>query len=196
MQAYAHILQAIADGEQIEVLEYHFAGLTLYSKWFKKPTPEVLQDIAHQKSPDQFRVASNKKTISINGYEFPEPERVVLEIGTVYYTPNLFNERMYDCWTWCRDDSDNWKFNLKRGLIHLTKEAAIAHTKACLSLTNSKWCKDSSQVEVSKTSTSNTDDTDKIKDFRDCFEFFKLIAAEYPVRKYGFTKPRWSRATD
>lgn len=128
MQAYAHILRAIADGEQIEVLEYYLEGSTLpHPQWVKKPTPEVLQDIAHQKSPKQFRVASNKKTISINGYEFPEPEQVAPEVGVPYYYPNLSDYLQYSLRVWTESDMD--KYLLQQRLVHLTKEAAIQHTK-------------------------------------------------------------------
>lgn len=43
MQACAHILQAIADGEQIEMLEYDTEGTTLpYPSWVNKQPTEIL----------------------------------------------------------------------------------------------------------------------------------------------------------
>lgn len=143
MQAYAHILQAIADGKQIEMLDY-FPGNSTHLVWVKKPSTEVLQAIVKQKDSSQFRIACNKKTLSINGCDFPEPERVTLEVGTKYYIPNLFNERMWDCWAWEGDDDFDNR-NIERGLVHLTKEAAILHAKAALSLTDFRYCVNDSQ---------------------------------------------------
>lgn len=147
MQAYTHILQAIADGEQIEMLEYGIEGTTLlYLRWVNKQPTEILQAIVNQKASNHFRIACNKKILSINGCDFPEPERVVLEVGTEYYIPNLFNERMWDCWVW-EGDEDFDNRNLERGLVHLTKEAAILHTKAALSLTDFRYCVNDSQLK-------------------------------------------------
>lgn len=138
MQAYAHILQAIADGEQIEVLEPYLEGSTLqFLLWVNKTSTEVLQAIVNQKDSSCFRIASNEKTIDVNVPGFPEPERTVLELGTEYYTPNLFAEEMLDYFVWSADDYD--KRNLERGIVHLTKAAAILHAKAALSLTDFRY---------------------------------------------------------
>lgn len=64
--------------------------------------------------------------------EYPAPctESNKLVLGQNYYLPVLLNDRGYDVstYTGLRVDSQ-W---LKRGLIHLTKENAIAHSKALL----------------------------------------------------------------
>lgn len=73
-------------------------------------------------------------TININGFEVPEPvraplrnEEVYFVVGTTTNGPNLSR------WRWNNDISEHlW---LKRGLIHLTHEAAEIHTKALLSFT-------------------------------------------------------------
>ena len=75
------------------------------------------------------------RTININGHEVPEPVREPLESGTMYYMPELSSNDsdLSVRLTWKCDDIDElW---LKRGVIHLTKEAATAHAKALLSFT-------------------------------------------------------------
>lgn len=69
--------------------------------------------------------------ININGHQVPEPVREPLEddqeywIADIRYAPSVFN--------WENNDADNrW---LERGIIHLTKEAAEAHSAALLSFT-------------------------------------------------------------
>ncbi len=69
--------------------------------------------------------------IDINGHQVPEPVREPLEddqeywIADIRYAVSVFN--------WENNDADNrW---LERGIIHLTKEAAEAHSAALLSFT-------------------------------------------------------------
>ncbi|RAX25363.1 hypothetical protein DQ401_16905 [Morganella morganii] len=69
--------------------------------------------------------------IDINGHQVPEPVREPLEddqeywIADIRYAVSVFN--------WENNDADNrW---LERGIIHLTKEAAEAHSVAMLSFT-------------------------------------------------------------
>lgn len=133
MQTYAHILRAIADGEQIEMLDYYPEDSTR-SGWVKKSLTEVLQAIVNRKAPNQFRIANNEKTISVDVSDFPEPKRVALELGTDYYIPNLFSESMFDYLVWGGDEYD--ERSLERGLVHLTKSAAILHAKSCLCLSD------------------------------------------------------------
>lgn len=69
--------------------------------------------------------------IDINGHQVPDPVREPLEddqeywIADIRYAVSVFN--------WENNDADNrW---LERGIIHLTKEAAEAHSVAMLSFT-------------------------------------------------------------
>ncbi|WP_316576432.1 hypothetical protein [Morganella morganii] len=69
--------------------------------------------------------------IDINGHQVPESVREPLEddqeywIADIRYAVSVFN--------WENNDADNrW---LERGIIHLTKEAAEAHSAALLSFT-------------------------------------------------------------
>ena len=73
------------------------------------------------------------RTININGHEVPEPLREHLKRGKSYYIPNIVFPAHYITILWTSDDIDmRW---LNDGLIHATKEAAIAHAEALLSFT-------------------------------------------------------------
>jgi hypothetical protein len=74
------------------------------------------------------------KTILINGFEVPEPERKSLDDGSKYYFPSMEDKSMSVYSIWQEDYLD--KCRLSRGLIHLTKEAATTHAKALLSFTS------------------------------------------------------------
>ena len=78
------------------------------------------------------------KTININGFEVPEPEREPLPIGTMYWSPYICtvstNLVVGNYWGSHTVDNDL----LNAGLVHLTKEAAELHAKALLSFTQLK----------------------------------------------------------
>ena len=85
---------------------------------------------------DQYR--RKAQTININGHEVPEPYRGEMQIGQPYYTPDLYNcgadyWDVYHDRQW--DDSIYDNIAMKNGLLHLTEDAAMAHTRALLSLT-------------------------------------------------------------
>jgi len=76
------------------------------------------------------------KTIRIGLFDVPEPLRESPRLCAILFTPNLVNTSGYLCITWDSDGTDDRM--LQRGLLHTTKEAAIIHTKALLSLTETK----------------------------------------------------------
>jgi hypothetical protein len=69
----------------------------------------------------------------IGKYDVPEPCREPLENDQFYYVADVIDQDDPLCsiWTGSRTGFD-W---LKAGLVHLNKEAAIAHGKALRSLT-------------------------------------------------------------
>lgn len=71
------------------------------------------------------------RTIHINGYEVPEPCRSPLQDGAIYFVARLSGNPTR--WTWDSGGADKeW---LKKGIVHLTREAAELHAKALLSFT-------------------------------------------------------------
>lgn len=72
------------------------------------------------------------KTITVNGFEVPEPMREEPEHRQMVYLAHAAHFDFNLDFTWQRDNcAVNW---LSRGLIHSTKESAIAHAKAMLGI--------------------------------------------------------------
>ena len=84
--------------------------------------------------PYKFRL--KQRTININGFEVPEPASDALNIGDKYFTADPVIPTYHREYVWWGDSAD-MEF-LKRGIVHLTKEAAIQHAKALLSFTEVK----------------------------------------------------------
>ena len=72
-------------------------------------------------------------TININGHEVPEPYRGEMADGERYYVVSLNGESQHADERWYDEYYSNK--SMERGLVHLNKEAAIAHTQALLSFT-------------------------------------------------------------
>jgi hypothetical protein len=80
---------------------------------------------------EKYRIAP--RIIRIGAFDVPEPYRGEMKEGQRYYYVALGLDD-YSCNTsWNNDESDNQR--MKRGLIHLTPEAAALHGKALASLT-------------------------------------------------------------
>ncbi len=118
----ADILRVIADGKTVQIRHEDDDA------WWE-PT-NALQYINSDKH--KFRI--KPETMSINGHEFPAPAREPVQKGQVYFLADICHHALTThIWTECSADT-LW---LERGLIHLTREAAIAHAEALLSFTRS-----------------------------------------------------------
>ena len=73
------------------------------------------------------------KTIRIGEYDVPEPVRKPLEDDKEYWGVDPMAEEL--AWKYKWNNALFCNLMLRRGLIHLTKEAAVIHAKALLSLT-------------------------------------------------------------
>ena len=73
------------------------------------------------------------KTIRIGEYDVPEPVREPLEDDKEYWGVDPMAEQL--AWKYKWDNALFCNLMFRRGLIHLTKEAAVIHAKALLSLT-------------------------------------------------------------
>jgi hypothetical protein len=122
-----------------EVLEALLAGETLVDLQDKNISLRldgniIIDEVLRKKSNIILGSWEIKpKTININGFEVPEPVRKPLDNGESYYLAGITKIDSDCVATWHNNLCDyNW---LQKGLIHLTKEAAILHTKALLSFT-------------------------------------------------------------
>jgi len=97
-----------------------------YDEWrpFESGHPSWLIDFEYRRKP---------RTININGHEVPEPVREKLGDDQTYYTVALTSPSSIIGYDWNGDGID--LMLLKSGLIHLTREAAVAHAEALLSFT-------------------------------------------------------------
>ena len=79
---------------------------------------------------EDFEYRRKPKTITVNGIEVPEPIREEPKMGEEFFFVDLSVSTLTLHFLWENDAYDrDW---LKKGLIHSTKEAAIAHAKALL----------------------------------------------------------------
>lgn len=77
-----------------------------------------------------------KPQLVIGGRLVPMPEREAPAEGTTYFTPDPHSVDHYGSYIW-RNLQSNQRF-LERGLVHLTKEAAIAHGEVLVALSKKK----------------------------------------------------------
>ena len=111
------VVQAAADGEEIQ-----FYGESL-KEWIAK-------DLGSLNDGTKYRI--KPRTITVNGFEVPEPVREAPEIGSRYWIATTTSHALSGDAVWNADIADLlW---LSRGICHTTKEAAIAHAKAMLGI--------------------------------------------------------------
>jgi len=123
----ADILIAIAHGKTVQMRRKKHA-----EEW---RTPENPLCFLGDSCVDGYEWRVKPETITINGHEVPCPVREPLEKGQVYWCVAPDSDTYTDTFLWGDDDLD--KRLLRRGLIHLTKEAAVAHAEALLSFARS-----------------------------------------------------------
>ena len=84
-------------------------------------------------SPNKYRVKPEEpKTIRVNGFDVPEPMREAPVQGAPYFIAAPNARDYYHGCSW--DDIPLETCWLLRGLLHSTKEAAVAHAKAMLGI--------------------------------------------------------------
>jgi hypothetical protein len=84
------------------------------------------------KSPSRYRTAP--RTMRIGAFDVSEPYRGEMKDDQEYYLADPKTHLFYHESMWWDDREDNMR--MKRGLIHLTREAAALHGKAIASLTS------------------------------------------------------------
>lgn len=119
----AEILRAIADGKTIQkkcctdARGVHWADQTV-------------QEALSLAMGGVYLLRIKPETMSINGHEFPTPVREPLKVGQEYWAAwiDQQDEGLAVRFTWRGDETD--LLFLKRGLMQLTKEGAIAQARA------------------------------------------------------------------
>lgn len=94
-------------------------------------TPDgVWRQCVNEPAWQYFEYRIRPCTIRIGDIDVPEPVREALKDGTQYFTAAIDLDDFYNVYTWYSDLADAGM--LKAGIVHLTKEAAIAHAKALI----------------------------------------------------------------
>lgn len=107
---------AAANGEEIQYFNQH-------GVWMSKTGGHLNAGVKYRIKP---------RTITVNGFEVPEPMRETPEIGSQYWIATTTSQSLAGDVVWDADIADLlW---LSRGICHSTKEAAIAHAKAMLGI--------------------------------------------------------------
>lgn len=124
------VLQAIKENEPVEVKFGEHYEWTLVDK-FRMGIDELLD------SEHLFRFP--QAMVKIGDVSFPKPETKPLEMNTEYWVadPISSNFTAQNPSKWENDTQDN-RF-LSRGFIHLSKENAIAHSKALIKLSGGTY---------------------------------------------------------
>lgn len=110
------IVEAAANGADIEFKQ---AGV-----WYEKTHNDLCYDYEYRVKP---------KTIRIGEYDVPEPMREMPALGTTYYVVHVVTPNSPKEYAWVGDIADIGWFN--HGILHSTRDAAVLHAKALLSLT-------------------------------------------------------------
>lgn len=114
----SHVIAAAAEGK---VVQY----LAADGNWYDGSGAFI--------HPNAYRIKPEEpKTIKVNGFDVPEPMREAPADDTKYYVPCVGARNWFDSYMWDGDDFDV-RF-LQRGVVHSTKEAAVAHAKAMLGI--------------------------------------------------------------
>lgn len=116
------VVQAIQDGKKVEYRHPHLDWTIL------KPTKFKLSKLLE--SEYQFRLA--QEMVSIGDVSFIKPASEPLKDAEQYWVADPTDADYTTSFTWIGDNFD--KLALSRGLVHRSKENAIAHAKALIKL--------------------------------------------------------------
>lgn len=116
------VLQALKDGKTVEYIE------DPKEDWRIFVADRVVRLLLNENT--KFRVM--QEIVAIQSERFPKAEVDAPEIGTEYYFVDMSCEGFVRGYTWDNDCTD--LDILKRGMLHLSEENAIAHAKAIIKL--------------------------------------------------------------
>ena len=84
-----------------------------------------------------YKYRIKPRTIKIGDFDVPEPMRVPPSAGTTVFSVSLELIGSHDEWDWIDGDCV-MDLMLSRGILHSSRESAIAHAKALIALTAEK----------------------------------------------------------
>lgn len=124
------VLRLLADGVGIEEFEWCYGGI-----WHHMNDTSVEVSWLQKGTAVHFR--RKAKTHIVNGFTVPAPETKAPASGVGYFIVNMFDDAWFDdIQSWDNNDVEfKW---LRRGLVFLDKDAAIANAKAMCGIDPSK----------------------------------------------------------
>lgn len=122
----AELVQAIQDGKKVEFRMMSSDTWFELKEWKSVKLGELLNSVW------QYRLV--QEMVTVGDVSFPKPVSEPLEVATEYWVAHpVYSVYTASCaCRWSDDFYDN--LYLKRGLIHLSKENAVAHAKAIIQL--------------------------------------------------------------
>ncbi|MDO4441357.1 MAG: hypothetical protein Q4B81_04165 [Moraxella sp.] len=123
-------LQAIIDGKRVEIR----GAIDSHNSGWKPLNEHEIHIRVLTNGLFIFRLA--KETITIGDVSFPKPESSPPKQGTKYWAVSITAHYIPPLRIWEDDNID--KSYLAHGLVHLSKENAIAHAKALIELSGGK----------------------------------------------------------
>lgn len=115
------VVQALEFGERVQML--------VRDQW-KNLNPTLITLAQLIRSDAKYRRAP--ENITVGNVSFPKAESMAPKIGSRYFLPIMDNHPFFIKQTWNDSDVDN--VSLKRGVVHLTRDAATQHAKALIKL--------------------------------------------------------------
>ena len=134
MNTYQEMFEALLAGEELISIHNIYYKLIDGNLKCRNKDEANFKHIDFAPEPKNVRIKS--KIIPINGIEVSEPLSFIPNNCNKYWLVDITNPLLvlqYTCTTTLREKE--W---IAKGLIHLTKEAAITHAKALLSFTEKK----------------------------------------------------------
>lgn len=120
-------IDAIFAGDDVEMKRY---DLGTHPVWVPISPNTTIRQLKSLKG-HYFRIRTT--TINIGGVSVPKPLSEAPNEDSEIYIPTVLNELFYFSSRW---NGESWAHRrwLKLGMIHRTKDAAIAHTKALIAI--------------------------------------------------------------
>jgi hypothetical protein len=126
MLNHREVLEALLAGETL--VDVADSGITIRFNG----TNILDQESEEQETICLFDWKIKPRTITINGYEVPEPMRVKPSLGDKFYITFLTNNTIESYFFSDSSTENRW---FKLGFLHKTREAAELHLEALLSFT-------------------------------------------------------------
>lgn len=126
---FKEALIAHLQGEKVEVRE---GGGYSWQDFGDYYSHTHLQTLTTKGYADSFQFRLKPRTITVNGREIVAGESETPKLQSEYFLPHVSKENRYASEIWDASEFDLRVLN--DGLVHLTKENAIAHAKAMLGI--------------------------------------------------------------